>query len=189
MEFFLDCRYMKFSTCMENYFFELPIYRCSKEKHDEEMEHLRRKINMEVPDVKGYEKENEETKKYLFHRQSYNYNYNEVIGWLKLYVLGNQIRGEYHFEVDSNDKRRTKKRINKGIRKKQFEYFGKAFEHSFYKNESSGQIYSRIIEEIEYLMKNETPFKGRVIDNTKFMQIGKFVDWKRLLVELNPFSK
>jgi hypothetical protein len=174
---------------MENYFFELPIYRCSEEKYLEEMEQLRRRINSEVPDVKGYEKETEETKIYLFHRQSYNYNYNEVIGWLKLYVFGNQIRGEYHFECDPNDKRRTKKRIDKGIRKKQFEYFGKAFESSFYKHESSEQIFETIIEEIEYLMKNETPFKGKVIDITKFEQIGKFVDWRRLLIELNPFNK
>lgn len=179
----------KFSARMENYFFELPIYRCSEEKYFEEMEQLRRKINSEVPNVKGYEKETEETKTYLFSRQSYNYDYNEIIGWLKLYVLGNQIRGEYHFEVDLSDRHRTKKRINKGIRKKQFEYFGKAFEISIYKNENSKQIFSRIIEKIEYLMQEEVPFKGRVIDTTKFDKIAEFVDWEKLLIKLNPFNK
>ncbi len=155
------------------------------------MEQLRLKINSKVPNTKGYEneKETEETKTYLFSRQSYNYDYNEIIGWLKLYVLGNQIRGEYHFEVDSGDRHRTKKRINKGIRKKQFENFGKAFEISIDKNENSKQIFSRIIEKIEHLMQKEVPFKGRVINTTKFEKIGEFVDWERLLIKLNPFNK
>lgn len=174
---------------MDNYFFEIPIYRCTKEKYFVEMGKLREKINSEIPCILGNEKNTEKTKSILFSTQSYNYEFNEIIGWLKLYVLGNQIRGEYHFEVSTCDRQTTKKRINKGIRKKQFENFGKAFEITIYKNENSNQIFLKIIEKIDYLMQEELPFKGRVIDTTMFTKIGEFVDWERLLIKLNPFNE
>jgi len=172
---------------MENHFFELPIYRCSKEKYSKELDELRKKFDLSVPYLKGQEKETEETKTDLFCHYSHGYAYNEVIGWIQLYVLGNQIRGKYYFEVNPYDKRTIKKRLNKCIRKKQFECIGKAFEFSVYENDSSDEIYLKIINQINYLAEGK-PFKGRVIDISKLEKISTFVDWKRLLKDLNPYN-
>lgn len=174
---------------MENYFFELPIYRCSSEKYYKELDILRKKIDKSIPFIQGQENLIEEIKNSRFACQSYNFEYNETIGWIKLYVLGNELRGEYHFEVDLDDKTKNKKRFNKGIRKKQFEEFGKAFEISFNSNDSSEEIYSKLITEIKSLMKSEEPFKNRFIDTSKLEKISEFVDWKNLVLKLNPFNK
>jgi hypothetical protein len=174
---------------MENYFFELPVYRCTREKYYEDLKLLREKINEKVQFVEGQEKKTEEIKLWLYTRKSYNYDYNETIGWIKLYILGNQIRGEYHYEVNPITREKDRKRFNKGIRKKQFDEFGKAFEISYSSNISSQEIYNKLIYKIKYLMKNEEPFKDRFIDTSKLEKLAEFVDWKNLLEKLNPYNK
>jgi len=174
---------------MENYFFELPIYRCTREKYYEDLKILEKNIDKRIPYVEGQEKLTEKIKFLSYTEQSYNYDYNETIGWIKLYVLGYQIRGEYHFEVNPLNRKKDKKRFDKGIRKKQFDEFGKAFEISFNYDNSSQEIYSELINEIKSLMKNEEPFKNRFIDTSKLEKIAEFVDWKNLLLKLNPLKK
>ncbi|WP_278034125.1 hypothetical protein [Flavobacterium nitratireducens] len=171
---------------MENHFFELPVYRCSEVIYSKELDKLQKRIDLQVPYLKGQEKETEVIKTDLFYRFSHGYAYNEVIGWIQLYVLGNQIRGKYFFEVNPYDKRKIKKRFDKCIRKKQFELIGKAFECSIY-DDISDKIYLKIINQINNLTK-EKPFVGKIIDTSKLEKISMFVDWKKLLKGLSKFS-
>jgi hypothetical protein len=174
---------------MENYFFEIPIYRCTPEKHFLELGELENKIVNDIGIISIEYPENfEKIKNDRYARNSYPFDYNEVVGWIKLYILGNQIRGEYYFEVDTTDRRKDKKRLDKGIRKKRFENFGKAFEVSIYKENDNSQISEILKKELIDLQKNEKPFKGRFIDTRQLENVIKFIDWRNLIKELNPFK-
>lgn len=73
------------------------------------------------------------------------------------------------------------KRIDVHMNKKKFEYFGKAFELSYFTGkESSIDIFQKIVNELEKL-KREEPFKGRYVDMEPFQNIGLFVNWRELI--------
>lgn len=164
---------------IEPHFFEIPIYRCDIDTHTSEMEAMKKKyVN---PDWEETAPESYQNMIYYFERDKwYPWRYNEVIGWICLYIFGNQVRGDLWFE-DS-------KRIGKGVRKKKFIYYGKAFEVSIYKDWTSEQIFNKIIDQLEALKRSDTTFKKRHIDVKAFKIIGEFVDWKALVDELNSFK-
>lgn len=53
---------------MENHFFELPVYRCSEVIYSKELDELQKRIDLQVPYLKGQEKETEVIKTDLFYR-------------------------------------------------------------------------------------------------------------------------
>lgn len=93
----------------EPIFFEIPIYRCSRDKHTTEMEELENKVvpkTMQEPYPQSYQNMKNHFDKAMW----YPWQYNEIIGYLNLYILGSQFRADEWFV--------TKQRINKGINKK-----------------------------------------------------------------------
>lgn len=176
---------------MENYFFEIPIYRCTEEVFMTEIYQLKSKIENELE----YERKYYSTEKFnslvnnLLAIQVYPYQYNEAVGWIKLYVLGNQLRGELFFEGSTEYPFNSKTRINKGIRKKRFKHVGKAFEISISQTMSSDEILEKLKFTLERINKNESPFIKRYIDTTYLDRIGPFMDWKNLILQLNPYIK
>ena len=174
---------------MNKYFFEIPIYRCTYENFVSDLDKLEKKICEELePMYKGSPEKLKEVKKITYEYKSYPYEYNEVIGWIKLYIMGSQIRGEYYFETNPNDPRETKKRFNKGIRKKRFGFYGKAFELSINKESNSNDISALLLERIKELNKTNQLFKKRYIDIRQLESITHFIDWKTLILELNLFK-
>ncbi len=103
---------------MKNYFLDLPIYRCSEEKFIIEREELEFKIRDFSVNNKRLlnEEEYEKLVKELFYLNTYFFDYNEIIGWLKFYVEGNQIRGDWFYECSKGSKK-IKERFRRGIRK------------------------------------------------------------------------
>jgi len=147
----------------EPIFFEIPIYRCSKKAHG---------IEMKKEEQKWASPDN-------FHRFSwYAWKYNEIIGYLNLYIFGSQLRIDIWF-VD-------KQRFNKGILKKKFKLHGKGFEKAIPKNKPSNEIFEFIIENIMQLYKND--FKRYHFDFRTFKVIGQFVNWVELTSKLDSFS-
>lgn len=136
---------------MEKYFFEIPIYRCSPEKHANEVdalyERLSHSFDSQCEILPDYDFSS--LIKTRFQRMYSPYEYNEVIGWIKLYILGAQIRGSYFFESDPKNHDSWKKRITKGIRRKRFIDFEKAFELSIDKNQNSNTMFSTLIDKLE----------------------------------------
>lgn len=175
---------------MERYFFEIPIYRCSPEKHNKETDDMHeeaiRFFDVQKRMLPEHDFSDNIERRFL--RLYSPYDYNEVIGWIRLYILGTQIRGRYYFESDPKNPELYKTRINRGIRKKRFIDCGKAFEMSTYKDQTSTEIFSDLLEELERLNKEESPFKKRYLDLEQLKKMGPFVDWKYLVQELNPFK-
>lgn len=100
-----------------------------------------------------------------------SWEYNEIIGFIKLHILGSQIRGEYW----QDDKKRFVK-----SRSKQFKYVTHklAPENSFYKEAPNIEIYQAIC---SYVDDCREELKNRYIDDSNLKNIGKYVDWKSLI--------
>jgi len=161
----------------QRYFFEIGIYSHSPEIfYQQQQEGLEQHLawltqksggltREEVPDSFARSEED-------FLRRYGGWRYTQAIGWIRLYILGTQIRGEIWIV--------TAKKISLFMNKKKFEHYGKAFEISIYKNKSSIEIYNEI-NSILIVISKEEPFKGHYIDLEAFRNIGPFINWHELL--------
>ncbi len=166
----------KQTTLKELYFYEIPIYRCNIKKHTDEFDKERKGFTDFFLRHGGDQLPDHSLQKSIQRfeeRQWYPWLYNEIIGYIRIFTCGTQIRGETWF-IDA-------KRIRRDLKRKRLFYFGKAFEMDVNIGDSSAEIFKLIITEIKNLYK-EKPYKGRYIDITLFLNIGPFVDWKGLLI-------
>jgi len=160
---------------MEKHFFDIPIYRCPVDKHTQELDEAKKKRLQSLIDLHGPEiiqsNSYEWASKDFDLRLWYPWRYNEVIGWIRLYALGNQARGELWFT--------NAKRIRRDLKSKKIFYVGKAFERTIFKSQSSNEIFKTICDEL-VAQKKETPIKGRYLDTKMFHRTGKFINWRQL---------
>lgn len=155
-------------------FFEIPIYRCTIEKHSEETQRNYQKFAK-----KCYQKSEEDMRDFFYTNLWHPWKYNDVIGFLNLHILGSQLRAEL-WKVD-------KKKYNGGITLKPFKNNGKSLELNIPKDLNSKQIFDFILKKLEKLNKKE--FKKRHLDLEAFIRVGEFIDWKDLIKELNPYNQ
>lgn len=160
-------------------FFEIPIYRCSSDKFRKETldKIKKRKAHLE----EQWKRQGANPDRLLVSRESVfpdiekrafekPWKYNEVISWIELYIWSGQIRGDL-WEVKS-------KRI-KRFGKKEYFYFSKIFEMPIPSNETSNQIFNRLLKSLR--MISEESFKNRYMDLAIFKNVGKFINWKKLV--------
>ena len=101
------------------------------------------------------------------------WNYNEIIVYIRLHFLGNQIRGEY-WAVRAKRQVRTRKKL--------FTYITwKIAPEITIPNEADNEEVFKLI--LDYLTRCSKELKGRYIDTSIFQNIGRHVDWKSLLVD------
>lgn len=160
----------------QRYFFEIGIYTCNSDefyaKRDKELQdHLNWITHQSGGVTREQAPHTFETAEAYFVKKYGGWRYTQTIGWIRLYVLGNQIRGEIWF-VDA-------KRIDREMNKKKFQYWGKAFELSFFSEDSSLDIYNQVCDALEKLTK-EKPFKGRYLNLEAFHNAGPFINWRGL---------
>ncbi len=160
---------------MEKYLVDIPIYRCSVEKHTQELDEAKKKRLQYLIDLHGPKVKNSNSYEWIgndFDRRSwYPWRYNEVIGWIRIYALGDQARGELWFT--------NAKRIRSDLKNKKIFYIGKAFEMAVFKSQSSKDIFNAICEEL-VLQEKVAPIKGRYLDKDMFYRIGKFINWRQI---------
>lgn len=155
-------------------FFEIPIYRCTIEQHSKEVE-----LDYQKFAEKCHLMEDKEIKSYYYPNMWHSWHYNDVIGYLNLYIFGNEIRADL-WKVN-------KERIGKGITKKPFKHFGKVLESKIPKNLNSTEIFEFI--KLELTTLNRKKYKNRHFDLEALNTIGNFVNWKELKEKLNPYKK
>ncbi len=156
----------------DSIFFEIPIYRCSREKYSKEVE-----IDYQKFADKCYKLEEKDMKDFYYKTIWNPWKYNDIIGYLNLYILGNQFRADL-WKVE-------KERYYKGITKKQFKYFDKSLQVSIPRDLSSEEILEFIKTKLVDLNKKE--FKNRYFDLEAFIAIADFVNWKELVEKLNSY--
>lgn len=98
---------------------------------------------------------------------------NEIIGYIRLYFFGNQIRGEY-WAVNSKRVVKTRKKIL------EYKTWKLALEIDLHWEPDSSSIFLQIL---KYLERCQKKLKGRYIDTCNFKAIGSYVNWKSMFEE------
>jgi len=161
-------------------FFDIPVYRLSENKYNEQIEvHIRNQMYGKTDDEqemrkKFYErnvdnKMNDENR--LWKEYGGAWQFNEIIGYIRLYIDGNQVLGEY-WETEAKRKVRTRRKL---------------FIYSTYKvvperdlplKGDSLDIYKEIL---NYLRDANDYLKGRFVDTSVFEKIGHYIDWSEFV--------
>jgi len=166
----------------EKYFYDVPVYRLSRERYYKDMDkYIKKHMYSGSPNhIKRMEDfyRKEPTQKLASEdrlRKSYGgaWEYNEIIGYIRLYFFGTQIRGEY-WGVNSKRVVRTRKKIL------EYKAWKLASEIDLHWAPDSSSIFSQIL---KYLERCQKELKGRYIDTRNFKAIGSYVDWKSLYEE------
>ena len=160
----------------DKYFFEIGVYSLNEDSFHKEYDKRKKKHFDWLFETSGGVPPERAPHSYSWAEQRFFekygcWRYNQAIGWIRLYILGSQIRGEYYF-VEA-------KRIRL-LMKKTFSWRGKVFELHFFPEDSSKKICREVESELEQL-RNEKPFKGRHIDLEAFREIAPFINWRKLI--------
>jgi len=167
---------------MLKFFFDVPVYRLPEEKYYREMnEYIERNMfpgpvehNDNMKEFYSREPEQEVSHRELF-RVLFGgeWRYNEIIGYIRLHFLGNQIRGEY-WGAKAKRQVRTRKKLFKNMTWKI------APEINIPNKADNEEIFKLIL---DYLTRCSRELRRRHIDTTILESIGRYVDWKSLLVD------
>ena len=170
-----------------NYFFTLPVYRLHKEKYYQDMNmHIENELRpkSELEEVIYKKAYNKDAEFYNIRKFSLIQNYggcwefNEIIGYVKLYFYGNQIRGEY-WAVKA-------KKIVKS-RKKQFEIKTHKLHVALtIEDDTNNGILCKIE---EYISGCENKLRERYVDKQEFIKLAPHIDWAKLYKKIPQIKK
>ncbi len=160
------------------YFFDLPVYRLSAEQYYAERDAYIKRIifragTPEEPDPRQREKAsprvNDAFRNHLTEKYG-GWEFNEIIGYIKLHFLDSQIRGEY-FAVDSKRIVRT--------RTKTFEdkTWKLAPEIHIEQPYGTGEVLGAIQ---QYIQACKAELPQRFIDTSSFDKLARHIDWGTL---------
>jgi len=160
----------------DKHIFIIPIYRISEEKFYKVIENTldglanpnKFKKLFEDWENKKLEYKNRMSK-YLY----YLWQFNEVVGWIGIFKLSTQIRGEIYYKYPG--------RIFQNSRIK-IQWVGKLFELNVTGDESNNEIFEMVKSEIEMEVKNTKILKKRYVDLSSFERFGKYFDWNAFML-------
>lgn len=163
-----------------NYFMLVPVYRLPEEKYYLELERdFARQLESTCNEDFCSKNRDLVEQWRRHHHESYggSWEFNEIIGYIKLYFTGTQVRGEY-WSTAPKRKVRT--------RKKQYEYktHNLYVECEVWENTNEG-ILSAIE---EYLAGCKKELKDRHIDLREFEALKNHIDWQSLIRTKNEFA-
>jgi len=159
------------------YIFDIPIYRKTKDDFDAEIEtHVTKRIK-EIISCDPEERPLDHQVIQRLHQSIIadfggTWQFNQIVGWLRLYVEGNNV-GCHLWWVD--------KRINRRMRNKRL-YLQSPSDilHARFTKESSRKIYEKLLLRLIELSEGTT-YKNRYLDLDVFQRIGPLIDWRKLL--------
>lgn len=159
----------------ERYFFDIAVYRVAEGLFQSQYEAAwaRKKAGIDA-NYGGAAPQERLTyfEDYFWRAFGMPWRYNQVIGWIRLYVLGNQIRGELW--------RHQAKRYQRIIARRRYECEGKAFELYVYPEDSNKAIAERLREEL-LSFQNELGNGRFVLDLQCFDSLAPSIDWHLLM--------
>lgn len=165
---------------MEKHFIDIPVYRISLEKYQQDRDkYIEEQMYGKPPDIdyemKEFHKRNPEMKKqfeqHLWQRYGGSWHFNEIIGWIQLYFLGSQIRGVYS-SVTAKKIMRTRKKIY------EFKTDKIVSEMDIPPSASNPEIF-KIVQ--SYLAECRKVLRRRHLDTSRLEIIGPYLDWRGLI--------
>ena len=163
-----------------NFFFDIPVYRIREESYEAQQEdYVRSEMKDDTPgqyvaimyannpDIRERER--------LMKNYGGPWQFNEIIGYIRLYFYGTQIRGEWW---RTNSQKVTRSRT------KRFEYRDPkvTYEEEIPRGSTSRQIYD-LIQKYLARAQAEKHVKRFYLDTSVFELIGRHVDWNALYGE------
>lgn len=145
-------------------FYDVPIYRLSNEEYQKAISaFVDPRVESQGPGVKQM----------WWEQFGGAWQFNEIIGFLRLHFLGSQVRAEW-WSVKA-------KRITK-TRQKQFEYKSHklAPETSIPSGATNKEIWAAILEHLDDCRKE---LKGRYVDSSLLEVIGPHMNWQAVYVD------
>jgi hypothetical protein len=164
----------------DKYFMVIPVYRLSEDKYYSQMNDDFEKLISRSWDMNFRQNNPDMVENWRrSHRSSYggDWEFNEVVGHIKLFFMGSQIRGEY-WSTESQRKVRTRK---------------KKFEIKAHKLVAEGKIWEKTSDGVlaaieEYLSRCKKELKGRHIDLREFEALKNHVNWFSVNKITNVFA-
>jgi hypothetical protein len=156
----------------ERYFLDIPIYRCPIDKHTKELEDKQNRFLDKMLEPKDSASESYKNAKLWWNESKwYPWKFNEIIGWLRLFVLTRQIRGQLWYSKT----KRIYPRSNDIIY-----LMGNVFEHTFSQEQSDSEISLEVTAELIEFQKRKS-MKGRFLDLECYSSIESSINWHKLL--------
>ena len=140
----------------------LPVYRRSFETFEAEMARERSQYGTEGSFARRWYDES----------KWYPRKYNDVVAWIEVYALGDQIRGEEWWV--------RARRLSRKMRHRHFLRSGKAFELSFDPADPQQAIQTEVASTLRDLGR-EPRYRRRHIDIEAFLELAPFIRWRALL--------
>ncbi len=168
---------------IETFIFDVPIYRVEEASYYADQESYVDARLYEHPELSRSEREvwyrehpDLKTRDSDYHWREYGgpWRFNDVVGYLRLYLNGYQVRGQLWYV---NVKRILRKPRHKRLFCKNTR-FGIPVDIS--PQSSNREIFNQII---QYLDSVRPRFKNRFIDSALLETVGPYVDWKSLISE------
>ena len=155
------------------YFYDIPVYRLTKEKYSRDQEEYIDKRVYGTPFRMECSLRDElasQQRAHLWKNYGGTWLFNEIIGYIRLHFCGTQVRGEYYAV--------QRKRIVR-TRRKQLEYrtWKLAPEREVPSSASSEVIYQLVL---EYLDACRKQLKPRYVDTSGFERVGPYINWNAL---------
>jgi len=154
-------------------FAEIPVYRCPPDAHEQWVQHERIKWQAPAAVVAGEDSESfRSATNYFDSKIWYPWRYNELIGFIRLYVCGSQVRGELW-------KRRAKRQTR--FPRQAFYIVGDLFQSETSFLQSNDAIANALIAALEACGR-ERALQGRYLDLEPFRRMAAHTDWRRLIL-------
>ena len=161
----------------ERYFFDIAIYRTSREQFDKKYDSEKRRYLDKLQKLSSFAS-NPVTDDTRIHDEQHfweNYGcpwqFNQVVGWIRLYILGSQLRGNLCMMKGKRLHRKSHNQIKRT---------GKVFEVDIFPDESSIQIRTRLEQELKRLQKVLYK-KKRFLNLECFQNLAPCIDWRKLM--------
>lgn len=162
----------------DQYIFDIPIYRKSKQEFiNETNSHFKKRVKW-IESHDPFERPLESdvlsrVKHSVIAESGGPWQFNQIVGWFRLYVEGNKI-GCHPWWVDAE-------RITRRMRKKRF--YMKTFSDILgihFTTESSEEIFERLLKRLTNLA-SEPMYMNRYVDFDVFQRIGPHINWRDLI--------
>lgn len=155
-------------------FFDIPVYRLSEEENEQEWINSGENKTLQDEFYKKYPEKESRDRELLRAGFGGEWRYNEIIGYIRLYIYGTQIRGEYYVNKAKKQRRSRKKQFK-------FSTHKLASGESFSLKNKNNEIYKIILlylDECEKELNKARKSKKRYIDTSIFKRIGPYINWE-----------
>lgn len=167
-------------TSAERYFFDVPVYRLSEERYYRDMaQHIDDALFPPEDRLSNTLREldrinpskNDALRGHIAIKYGGSWQFNEIVGYIRLFFLGSQVRGEY-FAIGQKRICRTRRKI---FELKSLNLVPEVEISDF---TSNAAILAAVL---EYLSNCRKKLKGRHVDSEIFANLSRFIDWQSVL--------